>query len=34
MNINKLNIAEIETTAPPLDLSPEEIAELADERVD
>lgn len=34
MNINKLNIAEIETTAPPLDLSPEEIAELADELVD
>jgi SRSO17 transposase len=34
MNINKLNIAEIETTTPPLDLSPEEIAELADELVD
>lgn len=34
MDIDKLNIAEIETTTPPLDLSPEEIVELADELVD
>ena len=34
MNINQLNIVKIETTPPPLDLSPEEIAELADELVD
>lgn len=34
MDINKLNIAEVETTAPPLELSPAEIAELAEELAD
>ena len=34
MDINKLNIAEVETALPALELNPEEIAELADELVD
>jgi SRSO17 transposase len=33
MDINKLNIAEIETAPPPLELTAEEIGELADELV-
>lgn len=34
MNVKKLNTTEVETTTPPLDLSPEEIAELAEELVE
>jgi SRSO17 transposase len=34
MNVNELNIAEIEATPPPLELSPEEITELAEELVE
>jgi hypothetical protein len=34
MDINTLNIVEIETVPPPLELNPEGIAELADELVD
>jgi SRSO17 transposase len=33
MNIDELNIAEVESTLPPMELSPEEISELADELV-
>lgn len=33
MNVSELNIAEIETAPPPLELSPEEVGELADELV-
>ena len=34
MDINKLNIAEVETTTPPLELSAAEIAELSEQLVD
>lgn len=33
MNVSDLNIAEVETAPPPLELSPEEVGELADELV-